>query len=190
MPVRSRSLPGCGDGNGLDAHRRSGALPGMVFLVAPAEDRTNPGPPAPVALTDNARTRHAARSAADDSRSSGSCGICKERLIIGAGRSPAGAHVALRQGNRALGAISGNSAPVLPFTSLRNGACSPANRLPVCPAAGRLSGRHSTGVRGRSQDLAAGAIAVLHGCLTETPGTAAVHGGAIRARPTRRALLG
>jgi len=34
MPVRNRGRPGRGDGNGLDAPRRAGVLPGMVFPVA------------------------------------------------------------------------------------------------------------------------------------------------------------
>src|SRR6266542_4013910 len=56
MPVRNRGLPRCGEGNGLDAHRLAGALPGVVFLVAPAEDRTNPGPPEPIAPDEERRT--------------------------------------------------------------------------------------------------------------------------------------
>jgi hypothetical protein len=43
---RTAACRGVVRGNGLDAHRRAGALPRMVFLVAPAEDhatRDHPG---------------------------------------------------------------------------------------------------------------------------------------------------
>jgi uncharacterized protein len=57
LPVRNRGLPGGGDGIGLDARRLAGTLPGMVFLVAPAEDRSNPGPPGPIAVLRRAAQR-------------------------------------------------------------------------------------------------------------------------------------
>src|SRR6185312_681966 len=50
----------CGDG--LEARRRAGALPGMVFLVAPAEDSANPGPPELIAPDEERRTGISARS--------------------------------------------------------------------------------------------------------------------------------
>src|SRR5690348_1724617 len=58
LPVRDRGLPGRGAGDGLEARRRAGALPGDGFLVAPAADRTNPGPPELIALTRNAEPGH------------------------------------------------------------------------------------------------------------------------------------
>ena len=50
----------CGDG--LGARRRAGALPGDGFLVAPAADRTNPGPPELIAPDEERRTGTSARS--------------------------------------------------------------------------------------------------------------------------------
>ena len=49
MQVRDRRLPGGGAGNGLDACRLAGALPGLVLLVASAKDRASPEPLGPVA---------------------------------------------------------------------------------------------------------------------------------------------
>jgi uncharacterized protein len=46
----------------IEARRRAGALPGMVFLVAPAEDRANPGPPELIAPDEERRTGMSARS--------------------------------------------------------------------------------------------------------------------------------
>src|SRR5437773_8926812 len=67
----------CGDG--LEARRHAGALPGMVFLVAPAEDRTNPGPPELINPDEERRTEQPTPSAADDSRS-GEVHTCAEQV--------------------------------------------------------------------------------------------------------------
>jgi len=63
---RTAACRGVVRGGGLDARRFAGALPGMVFLVAPAEDRANPGPPGPVAHDEERWTGRSARSAADE----------------------------------------------------------------------------------------------------------------------------
>src|SRR4029077_191276 len=74
MTVRNRGLSRRGDGNGRDAHRPAGALPGMV---SGGSTRRSPKPRTirPDSPDGQRRTGHSARSAADDSRSGAPCGI-------------------------------------------------------------------------------------------------------------------